>query len=169
MNNNYFNVNEDRDYLMMVDLNSKLNLTELGQTPCYSHYDASGKTSYGEIVTIELKNRKQNYIDGKLSGTTYTADTMMIEAHKASTLLFEHVIHGYIPLYINFTNNGTVAIVFNLTKLKEIPTKRNYNTITSKGYERTENGDRLLLPLSDAYIYKKINDKWVSVKNANIE
>lgn len=165
MNKEYFNKNEERDYQLMSDLNSKLSLTDFGKAPEKHHFDASGITSTGDKVGIEIKYRNQNYTNGKLSGTTYTADTMMIEAHKAASLLFDFTMTNTIPLYVNFTNDGNIAIVYNLTKLKNIPKKKNYYNIQSKGYERTENGDRFLLPLDEAFIYKRENNMWVRITN----
>lgn len=161
MNKNYFNSSEDKCYEKLQDFNQYLRILELGRMEEKSPIDASGLTSMGYIVSMELKNRNQNLIRDKennflVSGTTYIEDTMMIETHKLASLLLEHTVEHRIPLYINFLNDN-VVIVHNPTRLKEKP-RFEQKKIKSKGYEKIEVGVRMFLSLKDAYIYQKDNN-----------
>lgn len=163
MNKEFFETNETTDFQLMTQFNTeKLHLTDFGRCPDLYHSDASGKTAIGDTVSLELKRRDLNLIysngEYKISGCasngkSYTDNTIMIEAHKAASLLWDYSISNITPLYINFLNDD-VVIIYNLTKLNKIPKKKNYYNIRSKGYQRTENGDRFLLDLQEAYIYK---------------
>lgn len=166
MNKQFFENNENNGWKSLLEFNDKLKLDKLGRTPTCHYYDASGYTSTGDYVAIEIKKRNQTYSNGLLSGltsnnTTYTADTIYIEAHKIASMLLDAKINGSVPLYVNFLNDDTV-IVFNLLKLNKMP-NRVSKKIYSKGYQRQENDSRFELPLTEAFIYKIIDGKWVKV------
>ena len=158
MNRDYAFKKEDEDYILLKDFNKVLKLSDLGQTPKYSTSDASG-TSLNRYINIELKRRNQTLTkDFKISGETYTADTVYLESHKAGDLLLDYVCEDKIPLYINFLNDGYV-LLFNLSKLKHRP-KKVCKKIYSKLYQGFELAKREELLVSDAWIYKRINNEY---------
>jgi hypothetical protein len=158
MNRDYAFKKEDEDYILLKDFNKVLKLSDLGQTPKYSTSDASG-TSLNRYINIELKRRNQTLTkDFKISGETYTADTVYLESHKAGDLLLDFVCEDKIPLYINFLNEGYV-LLFNLSKLKHRP-KKVCKKIYSKLYQGFELAKREELLVSDAWIYKRINNEY---------
>lgn len=158
MNRDYAFKKEDEDYILLKDFNKVLKLSDLGQTPKYSTSDASG-TSLNRYINIELKRRNQTLTkDFKISGETYTADTVYLESHKAGDMLLDFVCEDKIPLYINFLNDGYV-LLFNLSKLKHRP-KKVCKKIYSKLYQGFELAKREELLVSDAWIYQRINNKY---------
>lgn len=164
MNRNYAYGEEKKGYEMLVDFNKVLKLTELGKTPDDSHSDASGYTTDGRYLNIEIKRRNQILTpDLKISATTrfnkeYTGDTIYIETHKVGDLMLDYHILGYVPLYINFLQDGHV-IVFNLTQLKTRP-KETVKKIYSELYQTFELSKRQELPINESWIYKKNNDEY---------
>ena len=73
-------------------------------------------------------------------------------------MLLDYVTLDYVPLYINFLQDGHV-IVFNLAKLKHRPeTVCKY--IKSKLYDGFELAKRQMLNMGDAYIYKLKNNEY---------
>lgn len=171
MNDKFFQNIEREDYRLLQELNEKFNIKELGETPFGTSYDASGRTEWGDELVIEIKKRNQNLLfDNQnkqfiVSGYSYQNNseyhqpTLMIETHKLSSLLLESVVNKRIPLYVNFLNDGYVA-VFNLSKLDTMPLFTKNQKIKSVGYNKIEIGNRLYLNLTDAMIYKKINGIW---------
>lgn len=158
MNRDYAFKKEDEDYILLKDFNKVLKLSDLGQTPKYSTSDASG-TSLNRYINIELKRRNQTLTkDFKISGETYTADTVYLESHKAGDMLLDFVCEDKIPLYINFLNDGYV-LLFNLSKLKHRP-KKVCKKIYSKLYQGFELAKREELLVSDAWIYKRTNNEY---------
>ena len=164
MNQDFANSMEDTDFQLLQDFNKKvLKLEELGRT-AHKHYtDASGITTDGRSLNIELKYRVMNYDNLAISasttqGNSYTADTLYIEAHKCGDLLLDYICNKQIPLYINFLSDDTV-ILYNLTTLKNRP-KKVTKKIYSKLYQGFELAEREELKLDDAWIYKKENNKY---------
>ena len=169
MNSDFALKNEEKDYLLMEKFNENLlKLKDLGKTETMHHSDATGNTTDGRVINIELKSRNMNLLPNfTVSGVsytqkTYTADTIYIESHKMADLLLDYVIDKKVPLYVNFINDDTV-ILYNLSMLKQRPktvTKR----IPSKLYEGFEMGKRMELPISEAFIYKRIgNNNWKQI------
>ena len=150
MNQEYGLKNEEKDYILLKNFNKDiLKLNELGRTPEHHHTDASGLTRDGQHINIELKYRNINI-------NTYS--TMFLESHKAADMLLDYVTLDYVPLYINFLQDGHV-IVFNLAKLKHRPeTVCKY--IKSKLYDGFELAKRQMLNMGDAYIYKLKNNEY---------
>lgn len=165
MDKEFFEKNEENDFKYLESLNEFLKLEELGQTPQKHHFDASGVTTTGDYIAMELKLREATYNKGEIVGKKFKDTTLVIDAHKFSTMLLEYTVNNRIPLYINFLDNGETAIVFNLAKLKNVPFSRRINTIYSKGYQELETGYRFFLPLKEAFIYKKTNERWIREKN----
>ena len=175
MNQNYFKENEDNDYEIFKNLTDDLGtIYNVGKSEEKMFYDATGKTSNGQVCIVELKNRNQNlhkndykgyYVTGvNQKGLKYEGKTLMIEAYKAAQLLFSYTIKHTLPIYCCFTDEGNTAIIFYLNRLTEIPKFEKYNDINSKGYERKEDGERFMINIKDAIIYKKIDGKWTKEK-----
>ena len=149
MNRDYAFKKEDEDYILLKDFNKVLKLTELGKCPEKYTTDASGYTTDGRYLNIELKSRD---ID------INTFSSLFIEAHKAGDMLLDYVCEDKIPLYINFLNNGYV-VLYNLSRLKHRP-KKVFKKAYSKLYEGFELSKREELLVSDAWIYQKINNEY---------
>lgn len=163
MDKEYGNRQELEDFLLLEDFNSVLKLNELGRCPQKHTTDASGYTTDGRLLNIEIKKRNMNLMnDFILSGKTYTADTLYIEAHKAGDLFLDYICNEKIPIYINFLNDD-VVILYNLLRLKHRPTKV-AKRIHSKLYEGFELAKREELSLEDAWIYKKENNVYKLIK-----
>lgn len=147
MNIEYGVTNEENDYELLLDFNSVLKLTELGKCPEKYTTDASGYTTDGRYINLELKRRNINI---------NTFNSIYIESHKAGDMLLDYVCEKKIPLYINFLNDGHV-VVYNLAELKHRP-KKVAKRIYSELYEGFELAKREELQLDDAFIYKKENN-----------
>lgn len=163
MNTNYALETEKNDYLLLEDFNKVLKLNDLGQTPEKHTTDASGYTTDGRHINIELKSRNQTLSGLTVIGTSsntgkqYTASTIYIEAHKAGDLLLDYVVEKKIPLYINFLNG--YVVLYNLSQLKHRPTKV-AKRIWSELYQGFELAKREELRIEDAWIYKKENNEY---------
>lgn len=160
MNDNYFNVNEKKDWELLEQFNAKTGLfNEIKQAEVKYHTDGTGYTvtKLGETKywNIELKFRNLNLLNDKISGATskgtFIEDTIYIEGHKVADMLLD-CINGLTPLYINFLQDGT-TIIFNLTNLKKRPKKTATMAIKSNGYQKFEIAKRQGLYLTDAAIY----------------
>lgn len=145
---------ENEDYDLLQDFNKVLNLIDLGRTPRNHYSDASGKTTDGKMMNIEIKRRNQNLLPNlTISGETYTASTIYIETHKAGSLYLDYTTNNLIPIYINFLNDG-VVVLYNLLRLSKRP-ETVVKKIYSKLYQSYELSKREELLLQDAWIYKK--------------
>lgn len=172
MNRKYATDKEQTGYEKLLDFNQLLKLKDLQQTVEGDYRDATGITTTNQKVNIENKVRNQTlfYQDGKpyISGLTssnspYSADTIYIEAHKASDLLMDWITLDYIPLFVNYLRDN-IVVVFNLSRLKQRPKSRHLR-IYSSLYQSYEEADRLELSLNDAFIYKKDkNNKYLFQK-----
>lgn len=164
MNQDFALKQETNDYILLEDFNKVLKLMELGQCPQKYTTDASGYTTDGRYLNIELKKRNQTMSGLTLIGTssktnkTYTADTIYIEGHKCGDMLLDYVVEKKIPLYINFLNDGYV-VLYNLSTLKHRPTKV-AKRIWSELYQGFELAKREELRIEDGWIYQRINDKY---------
>lgn len=162
MDGEYALKKEQNDYILLEDFNSALKLIELGKCPDKYTTDASGYTTDGRLINIELKQRNQTLSGLTLSGTAsttnaiYTANTIYIESHKVADMLLDYLCDGKVPLYINFLNDGYV-VLYNLSQLKHRP-KKVTKKIYSKLYQGFELAKREELLLEDAWIYKKENN-----------
>ncbi len=155
--NTYFEEKEEEDYKEFTKLNEDiLHLKNIGRTPKLHHTDASGLTTDGRVINIELKQR---YFDMDKYETLY------IDDHKCCNLLMDFVVSKFIPIYINFMSDDT-AIVFNLSRLHKRPKISNQRTY-SKGRQAYEYNDRQELYIEDAYIYRKDknNGKYKLIKS----
>lgn len=148
-NTNYALKREEDDYLLLKDFNSFLKLEGLGKCPPKHTTDASGYTTDGRYINIELKQRD-------ISINTF--NTLYIEAHKCGDMLLDYVIEKKVPLYINFLKDGYV-VVYNLAELKHRPYKV-AKRIYSELYQGFELAKREELRLDDAWIYKKENNEY---------
>lgn len=159
---------EDLGYSKLEELNEKLRLENLGRTPKnWPSGDASGTSFIGD-VNIEIKVRDLNIDPDTLTFTghtgekQYTGNTLYIETHKIGDMLLDYVCDGKIPLYVNFLNDGYV-VIYNLKNLKSRPNgvvKRIYSNL----YKSYENARRIELPLTEAYIYRKEDKQWRTIK-----
>ena len=174
MDRDYAYGKEDEGFEKLEHFNKNfLKLENLTRTPKnYVTCDASGLTSIGESLNIEIKVRNQVLIDNNtVSGLTtynkpYTADTIFIEAHKSADLFLDYVVYKRAPIYINFLANDYV-VVYNLFKMKKRPkvvTKKIY----SKLYQQDEIQRRVELPLSEAFIYKREGDNYILKYKPNV-
>lgn len=173
MNYNYMNPDrgfglksETEDYILLKQFNRFLNIQHLVQISGNEYADASGYTTDGRVVNVEIKKRNQTYNNLSIEGTTkqghpYTADTLYIESHKACDLLLDYLTSQKEPLYVNFLSNN-VVVVYNLAKLKHRP-KRTLKKIWSDLYQGFELGKRQELRLEDAYIYKLENNHYTLI------
>lgn len=142
---------EDKGYELLKQFNKFLHIQQLVRTPRnYQACDASGYTTDGTPIVIEIKVRNQKYDGDKVIGKNYTADTIYIEDHKVGSMLLEHVVNKSIPLYVNFLDDA--IIVYNLAKLSKRPNITSQK-IKSKLYEGIEICKRVELPLDEAYVY----------------
>ena len=152
-NRQYFSEKENEGYTKLERFNKdKHFFKSIGRTPVGYDYDASGVTEDGQPVSIEIKIRDLNLTDdNKVSGRTFIDDTLLIEARKVAGLLIDYTMTGAIPLYLNFLNNAT--LIYNFTKLKQKPEKKFFKA-QNFGRNGMELGDRYLLPVNEAYIYR---------------
>lgn len=172
MDRNFAYGMEDKGYAKLEHFNRHfLHLQELARMPKNTPSgDASGITTDGTEINIEIKVRNQNLLDnliisGSSSSHTYTADTIYIEAHKAGDMYLDYMIYGKEPIYINFLNDGYV-VVYNLSRLKTRP-NRVQKKIWSKLYQNWENQIREELPLNEAFIYKWDGNNYILVSKPN--
>lgn len=148
----FFKRSEDAGWELLQQFNDKLRLSNLGRTAEKSTFDASGVTNDGRKVAIEIKVRNMS-LEGcdRLSGAGFTADTMFIEAHKVASMAAAMWTDDYLPLYVNFINNGVVLYI--LSQSKGLREEDKLRKIKSNGYGQFEVCKRYLLPLTDAWIY----------------
>lgn len=161
MNKEYTLICEENDYILLEDFNKLLKLNELGKCPQKHTTDASGYTTDGRYLNIELKKRNLalsglTLIGTSRDGKTYTANTIYIESHKVADLLLDYMCEDKIPIYLNFLNDGYV-VLFNLSKLKHRPTKV-AKRIWSELYQGFELAKRQELKLEDGWIYQRVNN-----------
>lgn len=149
MNKEYGSTNEENDYKLLEEFNKFLKLEDLGRCPSNAATDASGHTTDGRYVNIELKRR---FID------IGTYSSIYLETHKCGDMLLDYVVDNKIPLYINFLDDGYV-VTFNLAELKHRP-KKVEKKIYSKLYDGFEIAKRVELLIEDAWVYQKINDSY---------
>lgn len=169
MDKDYFDTNENNDFKLLCDFNEHTHLFSNISPSKYSHFsDATGMTitKLGEKRKFNIEIKKRNAVllkSGKVSGTTFVDDNIIIESHKACDLLLDN-INGFEPLYINFLNNN-VVVIYNLNKLSIRPQLMK-KFIKSKGYQGFEIAARQGLYIKDAAIYKdnklvkRINEEW---------
>lgn len=173
MDRNFAYGMEDKGYAKLEHFNHHfLHLQELTRMPKNTPSgDASGITTDGTEINIEIKVRNQTLIDkSTLSGLTsqdkpYTASTIYIEAHKAGDMFLDYFSLGREPIYVNFLDNDYV-VVYNLGKLKTRP-KRVQKKIWSKLYQNWENQIREELPLNEAFIYKWDGNNYILITKPN--
>lgn len=155
MNQNYFISSEDEGWGRLQTFNEKTQMFQtITRASEASQWDASGVCN-GQKVLIEIKTRQANLTDDfKLSGKTFFSDDLFIEDYKLGIILLQSEIENFIPIYINFLEDGT-TIIHNLKKLTSYKLYSNLN-IDSKGYQATQSRtNRIGLMLEDATIYSK--------------
>lgn len=68
-------------------------------------------------------------------------------------MIDDYRFDGAVPMYINFLNDDGIVLVWNLSTLKKKPEWEWVSNIKDKG-NNTEKGEwRILLPITEAYIY----------------
>lgn len=150
-NNEYFERLEDYNFSALTKLNEDTAIfTRMDRTKKYDCIDASGETKGGCIAMMELKRRNLKLEE---------LGDVFIESKKLAYLLLGYVIHGYIPLYINFadfdTEDGVPKKVY-IWRLDRLSTF-NYHpwtTTWSNGYAETQRQERFGLSLEDAAVYE---------------
>lgn len=158
---NFYDVEEIKDFNLLKIFNNKLNIKDLGQAPKKWYYDASGYTNLEQYVEMELKNRNGKLIDNKSielknkkTNKIYTATTVYIEPQHYSRMIDDYRFDGIIPMYINFLEDNTI-IVWNLSTLKKKPEWKYVKHIWDEGKKEYKDEWRILLPVDEAYIYNK--------------
>ena len=158
-NENYYTVNEIKDFNLLTLFNQKLKIEDLGQAPKKYYYDASGRTTTGQYIEFELKNRNGRYLSGstleftKKNGTTYTASTIYIEPQHYSRMVDDFRYNNAIPMYVNFLNDDNMIITWNLSTLKNKPQWEFVTNIWDEGKRQYKSEWRILLPVEEAFIY----------------
>lgn len=161
MNKTYFKESEKRCLEIFSKWNSDIDfLKTTGATPELSCIDASGETSILRCA-IELKNRKE--------GITTFKD-VFVESKKLAYLYLMNTTHNFVPLYINFFNNGKEddewPEMIALWHLKRLTDWHYYPSVKthSNGFEKDEYRERFGLLPDDAAIYRLIDGKYKLVK-----
>ena len=157
LNTQFFDSSEDKCWELFQKFNKKkLHLSDVGRMQQYFDFDASGITSVGDKVGIELKKRNLVLLSGEslsVSGESrngaFSAPSIFLEEVKLAELAVANWSQGFIPLYVNFLDN--CVVVFNLLKMRHIGDER--TRVQSKGYQNFELAKRFTLPLTDAWIY----------------
>ena len=159
MKENYYSVEELKDWELLQKFNAKINLLDLGQTPKKYYYDASGFTNCNQYTEVELKNRQGTLTNTptiieftKKNQSTYTATTVYIEPQHYARMVDDYRFDGVVPLYINFLSDGSV-IVWNLATLKKKPEWKWVTHIWDEGKKIYKDEWRILLELNEAFIY----------------
>ena len=153
---NFFNEKE-KENIDNLNLFNELKgfFESVTKTPEGHEWDASGITVDGRVYNAELKTRDAILTDvGTVSGVNFNDSTVILESDKAAPLLFDYLINGRLPLYINFLLDGTV-LLWNLSNLKTRPVHEPI-IINNKGYDKMYKGYREYLPISEAIIYPKL-------------
>lgn len=157
-NTHFFQASEETCWNKLQALNAKhhyfTTLDQVSNGEKATHWDASGVTSDGRKVLIELKNRNAVLTKADtVSGTNFNADTILIEHSKVAILMLEHNINGFTPLYINFLSDGNV-LIHNLLHLSGYKTLE-FGNVTNNGYGGVEtNARRLGLFVKDANVVR---------------
>lgn len=144
---NYFEMNENKDYQLLLDFNQHTNLFDTVRRAKEGHHTdaiASHINNLGEerLFNIEIKRRFCNH-------TKY--DTAFIEDYKMASMLLDYHFFGIEPLYINFYNDAVV--IFNLTKLSKYPKQDIWN-IYSEGKKVNQTQERRYgLDFKDAVVF----------------
>lgn len=157
----YFDTSEEQCWNLFKKFNDeKLHLSEVGRTEYCYDFDASGKSSIGDKISIELKVRNLVLLTGEslsVSGESrngcFQTDSIFLEVHKLAEMAAANWVESFIPIYVNFLSNAVV--VFNLLKMKNIGDEK--TRVESKGYKNFEICKRFTLPLSEAFIYSNDN------------
>ena len=155
MNQKFFTTNENEGWGRLQHFNEKTKMFQtLDRAQEFCQWDASGICN-DQKVLIEIKTRKAKLTDGiRLSGQSFTSDDLFIEDYKLGVMLLQSEIENFIPLYINFLEDGTTVI----HNLKKLTSYKNYSnlSIESKGYQATQaRTNRIGLLLKDATIYSQ--------------
>lgn len=168
----YFNENEENDYMQLVAFNEQTKLFyELHRTPSKHYYDVSGVTRDGREVIIELKRRNIDLIekdgDFLISGITpseksYLEDNILLSAHKGIDLMFDALAKNQVALHLTIANNA--LIIHDLLHLKHRPKRYSRVRSYSKGYDKYEYESKQGMYLHDAIIYIKDGDTYARKK-----
>lgn len=137
----------NEDVFHLNNLNRRLEKTD--KDPI----DTSGLTSDNRTINMEIKIRDFDY---------NKFPSLMIETHKAYSLLYEYIQYGRIPLYVNFLTDGS-ALVFNLLKIPEDKQRmKRLDGVESKLYQDKESSYKLFFDKSVGKHYvKDANGKFV--------
>ena len=137
----------NEDVFHLNNLNRRLEKTD--KDPI----DTSGLTSDNRTINMEIKIRDFDY---------NKFPSLMIETHKAYSLLYEYIQYGRIQLYVNFLTDGS-ALVFNLLKIPEDKQRmKRLGGVESKLYQDKESSYKLFFDKSVGKHYvKDENGKFV--------
>lgn len=173
-NLNYFDKLENIDFYKFKKLNEKLRIIDIHRTKRFSFYDCSGTLSNGKEVIIELKSRNYDmvninnqysciksieYLDN--NQTTFY-NSLVIDLSKFSKL-YSKLSNENEILYISFFKNNYISI-FNFKDLQEAKISiLNYYNIGKE--KKQTNTLKVLLPISQSYIYKIDNNQYTLVQS----
>ena len=173
-NLNYFDKLENIDFYKFKKLNEKLRINDIHRTKRFTFYDCSGTLSNGKEVIIELKSRNYDlvninnqysciksieYLDN--NQTTFY-NSLVIDLSKFSKL-YSKLSNENEILYISFFKNNYISI-FNFKDLQEAKISiLNYYNIGKE--KKQTNTLKVLLPISQSYIYKIDNNQYTLVQS----
>lgn len=148
MNQNYFQMNENNDFEMLIKFNEET-----------KYFDRIERCEEKNVIdAIAWKGDKRFNIELKMRYMDINKfNSIFIEPNKVAVLLLDYQINGIIPLYINFFQNSNTVAIWNLSKI----TSYGYNPsvqINDKGYERSKRESRILLFTRDACVNTRENN-----------
>lgn len=106
----------------------------------------------GRNVSVELKLRYN---------TINTFDSIFIEEEKFSTMINKFNNENFLPLFINFFQNGDNVAVWDLRKYADKKPELIEKIILDPGVNQTKLVKRYLLPTKDAHYYEFENNKFI--------
>lgn len=148
-NEQFANKMEEWDFNVLKKLNEDAGMMEhLVKLPTKHCADASGTTKLNSKVLIELKARSEDILK---------YGDLFIESKKVAYLLLEHLIDGFIPLYINFIGDtiGKLPEKIIIYKMHRLSCFNYYPAVKTwtELYQKFEYNERFGLKLSDGVVF----------------
>lgn len=141
--NNYFQECENIDASLLHDFVNKTNLfKEIKQNEYGDKVDFLGTDKNDRPCMLEIKRRKCNI---------QTYSTIYIETEKYWSLIQRWRQFNFIPLYVNFMDNG--VLIFDLKRTEPDKMKPKLVNIWNGGYKQNQEVWRYELPREDAITF----------------